>query len=186
MESFGVLFGRLVRKKRGIEDLSQDALAGKTDLTKARISEIETGKVNNPQVRTIDALCVALNRDCERKTPCFVCLPCFGPHAFDYMSRRRNRFRHFDNQTSCSHPLSDSCGRAVLYHLSFHKPADGIAAHQARLLLPQPFGPTRATTRAGLSPRSIVRSRNRLYPFFNLTFLMRMRLLSFVDESAVG
>jgi transcriptional regulator with XRE-family HTH domain len=61
MDSFGVLFGRLVRQKRGIEGLSQDALADAADLTKARISEIETGKINNPQAKTTDALCVALN-----------------------------------------------------------------------------------------------------------------------------
>ena len=72
MDSFGVLFGRLVRHKRGIEGLSQDALAGKTELTKARISEIETGKINNPQARTIDALCVALNITREERDACRV------------------------------------------------------------------------------------------------------------------
>jgi transcriptional regulator with XRE-family HTH domain len=70
MESFGVLFGRLIRDKRGIEDLSQDDLAGKTSLTKARISEIETGKINNPQAKTIDALCVALNITREERDSC--------------------------------------------------------------------------------------------------------------------
>src|SRR5258708_27984260 len=72
MESFGVLFGRLVREKRGIEGLSQDDLAGKSDLTKARISDIETGKVNNPQARTVDALCVALNISREERASCRV------------------------------------------------------------------------------------------------------------------
>src|SRR6266576_3817061 len=38
MDSFGVLFGRLVKEKRGIEGLSQDGLAGKCGLAKARIS----------------------------------------------------------------------------------------------------------------------------------------------------
>jgi transcriptional regulator with XRE-family HTH domain len=45
MERFGVLFGRLVREKRAIEGLSQDGLAEKTSLTKARISDIENGKI---------------------------------------------------------------------------------------------------------------------------------------------
>jgi transcriptional regulator with XRE-family HTH domain len=72
MESFGVLLGRLVRDKRGIESLSQDDLSGKTGLTKARISEIETGKINNPQARTIDALCVALNISRQEREACRV------------------------------------------------------------------------------------------------------------------
>ena len=50
--SIGVLFGRLVREKRGVEGLSQDGLADKTGLTKARISDIETGKIANPQAKT--------------------------------------------------------------------------------------------------------------------------------------
>jgi transcriptional regulator with XRE-family HTH domain len=70
MESFGLLFGRLIREKRGIEGLSQDALALKSGLTKARISEIETGKVNNPQAKTVDALCVALNISREARDRC--------------------------------------------------------------------------------------------------------------------
>src|ERR1700722_14651538 len=72
MESFGGLFGRLVRDKRGIEGLSQDDLAGKSDLTKARISEIETGKINNPQAKTVDALCIALNVSREERDACRV------------------------------------------------------------------------------------------------------------------
>src|ERR1700704_1467685 len=70
MESFGVLFGRLVSAKRGIEGLSQDDLAGKTGLTKARISDIETGKIANPQAKTVDALCVALNISREERAAC--------------------------------------------------------------------------------------------------------------------
>jgi transcriptional regulator with XRE-family HTH domain len=70
MDPFGVVFGRLVREKRGIEGLSQDDLAQKSDLTKARISEIETGKVANPQTRTVDALCVALNISREERAAC--------------------------------------------------------------------------------------------------------------------
>ena len=62
-----MLFGRLGREKRGIEGLTQDGLAGKCGLTKARISDIETGKVANPQVKTVDALCVALNISREER-----------------------------------------------------------------------------------------------------------------------
>jgi transcriptional regulator with XRE-family HTH domain len=70
MSPFGVLFGRLVREKRGIEGLSQDGLADKTGLTKARISDIETGKIANPQARTVDALCVALAISRDERAAC--------------------------------------------------------------------------------------------------------------------
>lgn len=69
-ESFGVLFGRLVRAKRGIEGLSQDGLAGRTELSKARISDLETGKTKAPRASTIDALCVALNISPEEQAAC--------------------------------------------------------------------------------------------------------------------
>ena len=70
MDPFGVPFGRLVREKRGIEGLSQDGLAHKSGLPKARISDIETGKIANPQARTVDALCVALNISWEERAAC--------------------------------------------------------------------------------------------------------------------
>jgi transcriptional regulator with XRE-family HTH domain len=70
MGRFGVLFGRLVREKRGIEQLSLDGLAGKSGLTKARISDLETGKVANPHAKTVDALCVALNISREERAAC--------------------------------------------------------------------------------------------------------------------
>ena len=63
-------FGRLVREKRGIAGLSQDALGEKSGLTKARISDIETGKIANPQAKTVDALCVALNISREERAAC--------------------------------------------------------------------------------------------------------------------
>jgi transcriptional regulator with XRE-family HTH domain len=72
MEPFGVHFGRIVRKRRGIEGLSQDDLASRSNLTKARISDIETGKIGNPQVKTVDALCVALNISAEEREGCYV------------------------------------------------------------------------------------------------------------------
>jgi transcriptional regulator with XRE-family HTH domain len=70
MDRFGVLFGRLVREKRGIEGLSQDGLVEKSGLTKARISDIERGKIANPQAKTVDALCVALNISRDERAAC--------------------------------------------------------------------------------------------------------------------
>jgi transcriptional regulator with XRE-family HTH domain len=70
MDRFGVLFGQLVREKRGIEGLSQDGLAKMSSLTKARISDIETGKIAKPQAKTVDALCVALNISREERAAC--------------------------------------------------------------------------------------------------------------------
>jgi transcriptional regulator with XRE-family HTH domain len=76
MNGFGVLFGMLVREKRGIEGWSQDDLGAKTELTKARISEIETDKVRNPHAKTVDMLCVALNISREERGTCH---PSAGP-----------------------------------------------------------------------------------------------------------
>jgi transcriptional regulator with XRE-family HTH domain len=70
MDPFGVLFGRLVREKRGVEGLSQDGLADKTGLTKARISDIETGKIANPHAKTVDALCIALDISRDERAAC--------------------------------------------------------------------------------------------------------------------
>ncbi len=61
--SFGEAFGRLIRKKRGIEGLTQQELAVTAfgdENYKSRISELENGRVSNPQAKTIDALIVAL------------------------------------------------------------------------------------------------------------------------------
>jgi transcriptional regulator with XRE-family HTH domain len=88
MDPFGVLFGRLVREKRGIEGLSQDGLAEKSGLTNARISDIETGKIANPQARTVDALCVALNISREERAACHAA-PASGlpPRLLDKLAR---------------------------------------------------------------------------------------------------
>jgi transcriptional regulator with XRE-family HTH domain len=89
MERFGVLFGRLVRAKRGIEGLSQDDLATKTELTKARISGIETGKTPNPQAKTVDALCVALNISREERAACYASTaPSLPPHLLENVALR--------------------------------------------------------------------------------------------------
>jgi transcriptional regulator with XRE-family HTH domain len=71
VSGFGAAFGRLIREKRGIESMSQEELAFQAGVTKARISELETGKVANPQARTIDALCVALNITRAERTACY-------------------------------------------------------------------------------------------------------------------
>jgi transcriptional regulator with XRE-family HTH domain len=70
MESFGVLFGRLIRNKRGIEGLSQDDLARQSDLPKSRISQLETGKIDKPHAKTVDALVAALNISKEELDAC--------------------------------------------------------------------------------------------------------------------
>jgi transcriptional regulator with XRE-family HTH domain len=91
MESFGVKFGRLVRAKRGIEGLSQDDLAEKAELTKARISYIETGKTGNPQIKTIDALCVALNISAEERAACYAPAPLLPQPLLEKLARQFGR-----------------------------------------------------------------------------------------------
>lgn len=92
MDRFGVLFGRLVREKRGIEGLSQDGLAEKSGLTKARISDIETGKIANPQARTVDALCVALNISREERAACHATsVPSLPPRLLEKLARHFGR-----------------------------------------------------------------------------------------------
>ncbi|WP_299969319.1 helix-turn-helix domain-containing protein [uncultured Roseobacter sp.] len=64
MNSFGARFGVLVKDRRGVEGLTQQALsvlAFGEEAKKARISELENGRIKNPQQRVIDALSVALN-----------------------------------------------------------------------------------------------------------------------------
>lgn len=62
--SFGEAFGKLIKRLRGVEGMTQQELAEKAfgDASyKTRISELENGKVKSPQTKTIDALIVALN-----------------------------------------------------------------------------------------------------------------------------
>lgn len=62
--SFGAAFGKLVKRRRGVEGLTQQALAVAAfgdESYKTRISELENGKVSKPQTKTIDALILALN-----------------------------------------------------------------------------------------------------------------------------
>lgn len=61
--TFGERFGELVKRRRAIDDLTQEELAHLAfgDITKkTRISELENGKVKNPRASTVDAICVAL------------------------------------------------------------------------------------------------------------------------------
>ena len=70
MTDFGRRFGRLIREKRGIEGLTQEALSFSSDVPKARISKLENGRISNPQARTIDAICVALDISSEERLGC--------------------------------------------------------------------------------------------------------------------
>ena len=92
MDRFGVLFGRLVKEKRGIEGLSQDGLAGKCGLAKARISDIEKGKIGNPQAKTVDALCVALNISREERAACHAApMSSLPPRLLEQVARNFGR-----------------------------------------------------------------------------------------------
>jgi transcriptional regulator with XRE-family HTH domain len=65
MENFGTRFGRLVKRYRGIEGLTQQQLAVRAfdigEGSKSRISDLESGKIPNPHQKTVDALVVALS-----------------------------------------------------------------------------------------------------------------------------
>lgn len=66
--SFGEIFGNLVKTRRGIEGMTQQALAVAAfgdESFKTRISELENGKVAKPQPKTVDAIAVALGIDDE-------------------------------------------------------------------------------------------------------------------------
>lgn len=61
--SFGEAFGRLIKKKRGHEGLTQQELAVRAfgdESYKTRISELENGRVSRPQQKTVDLLVIAL------------------------------------------------------------------------------------------------------------------------------
>jgi transcriptional regulator with XRE-family HTH domain len=75
IESYGNgPFRSAVRKARPRKAGHRGAVAGwlaqKSGLTKARISDIERGKIANPQAKTVDALCVALNISREERAAC--------------------------------------------------------------------------------------------------------------------
>ena len=59
--SFGVLFGELVRQKRGVKSMSLLELAEMAGVGKSQLSELENGRVKNPQSRTVADLAAALN-----------------------------------------------------------------------------------------------------------------------------
>ena len=67
--SFGETFGKLVKRKRGVEGLTQQRLAeiAFDDAgQKTRISELENGHITQPQAKTVDALVVVT---CPPKLP---------------------------------------------------------------------------------------------------------------------
>lgn len=62
--SFGEAFGKLIKRKRGVERLTQQELAVTAfgdESFKTRISELENGRISKPQAKTVDALILALN-----------------------------------------------------------------------------------------------------------------------------
>lgn len=61
MAGFGERFGALVRERRGVEGLTIEDLAQLSGLGTTTIDELENGRRMTPQIRTIDALVVALN-----------------------------------------------------------------------------------------------------------------------------
>lgn len=73
IESFGAKLGRLVLAKRGVEGLTQQQLAVLAfgdECKKARISELENGRVAKPHQKMVDALTVALNLSLEDLALC--------------------------------------------------------------------------------------------------------------------
>jgi transcriptional regulator with XRE-family HTH domain len=64
-DHFGARFGDLVRRRRGIEGLTQEALAVRAfpggETSASQISLIERGKIFRPQQKTVDALAAALD-----------------------------------------------------------------------------------------------------------------------------
>ncbi|MGB0853732.1 MAG: helix-turn-helix domain-containing protein [Pikeienuella sp.] len=73
MSSFGIRFGALVRERRGVEGMTQQALAIAAfgdPMRKSRISDLEKGKIANPQQGTVDALAVALNLTADDIAAC--------------------------------------------------------------------------------------------------------------------
>jgi transcriptional regulator with XRE-family HTH domain len=130
MESFGVLFGRLIREKRGIEGLSQDDLAGKSGLTKARISDIETGKINNPQAKTVDALCVALGISREERDACRIHTgPRLPPRLLENLALRFG----LANPDACETELEAFLKEKALEFREFQERLAKIDATEARI-----------------------------------------------------
>ena len=71
--TFGQAFGELVRTKRGQEGLTQKELAIRAfdhESKVRRINDLETGGVNRPHAKTVDALVVALDIREEELATC--------------------------------------------------------------------------------------------------------------------
>ncbi len=71
--SFGARFGALVRERRRIEQLSQSDLAVRAFNDAGRrhdLSKLENGRIELPQEKTIDALCIALDIMPEEVSVC--------------------------------------------------------------------------------------------------------------------
>jgi ribosome-binding protein aMBF1 (putative translation factor) len=59
-----IALGRVVRKQRLIQDLSQEVLAEKADVNRNHLSDLERGK-HNPQASTLLKLARGLGLSCE-------------------------------------------------------------------------------------------------------------------------
>ena len=73
MTSFGAEFGKLVARKRGEQNLSQEAVAGEalgSATRKGQISSLENGAIKNPQIKTVQALQAALKITDEEVEAC--------------------------------------------------------------------------------------------------------------------
>ncbi|GAK34627.1 hypothetical protein JCM17846_28720 [Iodidimonas nitroreducens] len=112
--AFGQAFGQLIRSKRGIEGMTQQALAVAAfgdEGGKTRISELENGKVSKPQTKTIDALVVALNISDDELNAILNLEP--HPHVIDNLCD----FFDVDGTGSVDVEVAtNDSGKAVLFH----------------------------------------------------------------------
>jgi transcriptional regulator with XRE-family HTH domain len=63
MSKMGVMIGKRAKKLRQAQGMTLTALAGKAGLSKSYVSDMESGKQDNPSFETILSLSVALGAD---------------------------------------------------------------------------------------------------------------------------
>ena len=112
--SFGKKFGELIKRRRAIEGLTQEKLASRAfgnQAKKTRISGLEKGKVDNPQPKTVDALCAALGITGE-EIDNFVKTNERPPHHENITD-----FFHLDGHRSMDFEVAvDETGDAAFFH----------------------------------------------------------------------
>ena len=64
---FLALIGKNIKEQRGVENMSQQELAGKVDMEKSNMSRLESGK-SNPTILTLKKVVVALRTTLARLT----------------------------------------------------------------------------------------------------------------------